>query len=194
MTKRWRTSFWMRKRPVPLAIRCLSPSWNHRHLVETSNLGQAEHQVHVLHGLAGSALSQVVDDRQHDQRVAAARALRRPMYGDTADIRSAHRTRIRMAASPHDVDERLVGVALLEKLLKIGFLADPRVERRVNATDKRSEVRHEHQPDFSSGGARQALPYLWPMAMPRHVVRHEIVRRFGEHEAELGLASGAAHA
>src|SRR3954462_4479168 len=178
MPKRWRTSFWMRKRPVPLAIRCPSPSWNHRDLVKTGSLGQPEHQVHVLHRLARSALSQVVDHRQHDQRVAAARALRRPMYSDTADIRSAHRTRIRMAARWHDVDERLVGVALLEKLLEISFLADPRVERRVNAADKRGQVRHEHEPDFSPGGARQALPYLRPMAVPRHVVRHEIIRRF----------------
>ena len=41
-------------------------------LVEARGLRQAEHEVHVLHRLARGALHQVVDHREHDQRVAAA--------------------------------------------------------------------------------------------------------------------------
>ena len=51
-----------------------------RHLRQPDGFGQAEHDVHVLHGLARSAFDQIVVDHQDDQRVTALRT----MHGDAA--------------------------------------------------------------------------------------------------------------
>src|SRR4029077_1372336 len=47
---------------------CIStPSRKHGRLLETGGLRPARHQVHVLHGLAGGALDQIVDGRDQDR-------------------------------------------------------------------------------------------------------------------------------
>src|SRR5439155_2422556 len=71
MPKRWR-SFHTRG----TRLRITPASGHHRHLAEAFSLGQAEHQVHVLHRLARSALDEVVDHRKYHQRIGATPALR----------------------------------------------------------------------------------------------------------------------
>src|SRR5512132_644172 len=116
MPKRWRS---LERRPATPA-----PLRNNRYLLEAGVLRQAEHQIHVLHRLAGCALHEIVDHREHHQRVAAPGALRRPVHRDAADVRRARRAGIRVAARRHDVDERLLGVALFVQRLEIHFLCD----------------------------------------------------------------------
>lgn len=42
-----------------------------RNRIQAGGLGQADHQVHVLHGLAGGPFHQIVDGRQQDQPAGA---------------------------------------------------------------------------------------------------------------------------
>src|SRR5207302_5503561 len=98
------------------------------------------------------------------------------MDGETAQVGGAHRARIGMAASGHDIDKGLAGVALLEQRLEVDFARDPPVQGRVESANERSEMRREYQPDFALCCLREALADLRPVPMPRHVVRHEIVR------------------
>src|SRR5215813_2216812 len=108
-------------------------SGQYRQLREADGLLDAEHDVHVLNRLTGGTLHEVVDDREHDERV----AVPRPVNGDAAGVGRAHRARVRMAARRHDVDERLACEALLVERLEIGFARDARVERRVDPANHR---------------------------------------------------------
>jgi len=81
-----------------------------------------------------------------------------------------------VAARRHDIDKGLAGVALLEQRLEVDFARDPPIQGRVDAANERSEMRREHQTDFALRCLREPLADLRPVAMPRHVVRHEIIR------------------
>src|SRR3954469_8902239 len=52
----------------------------------------------------------------------------------------------------------------------------------------------EDQSDFAIRRLRQALADLGPMAVSASVIGHEVVRRLGKREMQLGLATGTAHA
>ena len=80
---------------------------------------QAEHQVHVLDRLAGGALDEVVLDDQDQRHVAALR----PVHGDPADVRRAHRARIGRRSGRHHVDEGLALVTPLEQRLQVGAVS-----------------------------------------------------------------------
>src|ERR687895_203315 len=99
-----------------------------------------------------------------------------------------------MAARGHDVDERLTGVAFLEELLEVEVFRHARVQGRVNTADERREMRREDKPHLPLRRLRQALADLRPVAVPRYVVRGEIIRSLGKGERKLGLASRTAHA
>src|SRR5688572_32749655 len=58
----------------------------------------------------------------------------RLVHGDAADVRAAHRARVRMAARGHHVDERLPGVALLVERLQIGLGRQDRKSTRLNSS------------------------------------------------------------
>src|SRR5437867_6815057 len=85
MPKRWRSFHTRGPR-----LRSTPASGHHRHLVEAFGLGQAEHQVHVLHRLARSALDEVVDHRKYHQRIGATPALWRAVNRDPTYVRGAH--------------------------------------------------------------------------------------------------------
>src|SRR6185369_1872698 len=104
MPKVWR-SFRPTARVVTIGSR------HYRGSGKAGRLGQAEHQIHVLNRLASGAFDQVVYDRDDDSGVAALR----PMHGDAADVGCAHRSRLRMAAGRHHINEGLAGIALFEQ-------------------------------------------------------------------------------
>src|ERR1700693_4766411 len=86
---------------------CDSLRWSlgsreHRGRGEAGGLGESEHQVHVLHCLAGRAFDEVVDDAKHDRDIAVVR----PVDRDAARVGRSNRTRFRMASGGHTVDER----------------------------------------------------------------------------------------
>src|SRR6266478_6411496 len=99
-----------------------------------------------------------------------------------------------MAARRHDIDKGLAGVAFLEQRLKVDLARDPSIQGRVDTANERSEMRREYEPDFAPRCLREPLADLRPVAMPRHVVRHEIIRGLRKAEVQVSLAPGAANA
>lgn len=110
-----------------------------------------------MDGLPRCPLDQVIDDREHDNRIAVARA----MDGDTAEIGAFDTAGLRMAACRHHIDKGFIGEALFEALLKVARIAgELSVERGMYATDHRCQVWHEGQGNVLACGIPKPLPYL----------------------------------
>src|ERR1700694_4020415 len=164
MPKRWRS---FHTRGTRLRI---TRSGHHRHLIEAFSLGQAEHQVHVLHCLARSALDEVVDDRKYDQRIGPAPAFGRAVNCHSTYVLRAYRTGLGMAAPRDHIGKRLARVALLEQGLEVGFARYPRIQRSVDTANERGEVRREYKPHFTPRRLGQPLSDFRPVPVPGHVV------------------------
>src|SRR3954470_14561616 len=86
----------------------LPASRKQRDLLQPRCFGKAEHQVHVLHGLARRALDQVVERRDHD------RASRQPILGDADEghVGAADVAGLRCLPERQHMHERLLRVIL----------------------------------------------------------------------------------
>ena len=114
--------------------------------VEAGGLGQAEHQVHVLHRLAGGALDQVVLDRRAPStHVAVAAGGARRCARRSTRARSACPARSPAASRRRTARRR--SASRTAPAGRRRCLRQPRVQRRVDAADHRQQVRREHQLD-----------------------------------------------
>src|SRR5439155_13774915 len=82
---------------------------------KTGRLRQAEHQVHVLDRLPGSALDEVVLRRKHEREIGSLRAV----DGNAYRVRSPYAAGIWRRPGSHHVDEWFAGVAFLVERLQI---------------------------------------------------------------------------
>ena len=75
----------------------------------------------------------------------------RPMHCNPANVGPAHRAGFRMRTGRQHINERLVRIARFIKRLYVEILVQLRIQRRVNATDQRGQMRHESQADLVTG-------------------------------------------
>src|SRR5690606_2392961 len=114
---------WIKRQSPPLhantkEYECAPPLWEPKcrigcaagaalrqdgNLCKSCALVEPEHDIHVLHGLAGRTLDQIVDHGQDYQGVPALG----PMQSNSADIGCTYRTRIRMTSEGQYIYERL---------------------------------------------------------------------------------------
>ena len=99
-----------------------------------------------------------------------------------------------MLTSRQHVDKSLALIAFLEQLLEISFFGDARVQRGVDTTNQRREVRHKGQADIFAGSDRQPLTDFWQMAVARHTVGLEVIAGFGKQGMYFSLTPGTRHA
>ncbi|GBH14720.1 hypothetical protein KPSA3_00614 [Pseudomonas syringae pv. actinidiae] len=135
---------------------------HHPRMRQPGALIKTEQDVHVLHCLTGRTFNQIVDNRQHDNQIATLRA----MHRDAAHIGTTHTAGFGMAARWHHVHKRLIGIALLEQRLQVHrAIGYSRVERGMNATNHRHQMRNKRQTDITARSATQALGDFRQMTM-----------------------------
>ena len=92
-----------------------APLREQRHLLEPHGLGKSQHQVHVLHRLAGGAFDEIVERRADD-------GARRDAVGGDADeghVGAADVAGLRHLPERQHVHERLRAISLLEDCMQI---------------------------------------------------------------------------
>src|SRR5918992_1194491 len=152
--------------------------------LEPLRLGQPEHQVEVLHGLARGALPEVVDRAEREDAVAGHRDV------DGRTVREAHVAGV--GRHVEQLDERLVGVCVGVQLahgVPVERLGEPGVAARHQALVDRQQVRYEREVD-----ARELLLELGQVAMALGLVGVDVVGGGDEMGLLGGLAAGARHA
>ncbi|KAF1056633.1 MAG: hypothetical protein GAK44_00144 [Pseudomonas delhiensis] len=99
-----------------------------------------------------------------------------------------------MATRRHHIDERLIGVTLLEQLLQVHrTIGDIRIQRGVNAADHRRQVRNEGQTDIPPRSTTQPLADFRQVTVPFDRIGHHALAGLTEQRTDLGAPSRAAN-
>ena len=141
-----------------------------------------------MHGLAGSALHQVVDDRHDDDPACTL------VVGDTqlAVIRAFYRFRHRPHACRKNLHKRFIGVSFLKKNVDFFCRMSPS-DRRIDGAEYASAHRHQMRCKLDhcvrSGHLRQQLLDFRCVAVMRYPVGFKAALHLSE---EVRYVAGAA--
>ena len=119
-------------------------------MIDCQGFRQAEHDVHVLHGLSRRTLHKIIRYREYHGSIAPLGAV----DCNAAEIRAAYRAGLRMSTCGKHVYKWLIGISFFVQGLQIGIFRKPDIECRVYASNHRREVWYERQPDWPPGGVR----------------------------------------
>src|SRR5260221_359968 len=146
--------------------------------LDPQRVGKAEHEIHVLHGLAGGALGKVVE-RRADDGAAFAPVVRHP---DERHVGAAHMAGLRHFAERQDMHERLPRVRLQQDRMQIlGRGLEPaHVDRRENSAVHGHEMRREADDDVAPRRLGKFLIELGHVAVMAYAVGMEALRDLRE--------------
>src|SRR5208337_2991080 len=153
----------------------------------------AQHQVHVLDGLARRAFAQVVNRRYHEQSLAAAIEDERQL----AEIRSAYIAQFGQLAGLQNSHEARLGEAGLEGGVNVALGragARTHEDRAQKTARDRQQMRHEQQRDVAAERGGYFLFHLGDVAMVADLVGAEILVDFGEQLLDRRRAARAGRA